>query len=320
MIQHNRAHVFDTRLRHGIGLGIAKVGQAQDRRAGLELLRDFVQRLAPLRPQVRFHRLECSITQVEAHHALNGGTEIDLAHLAAGEANHARVFTGDAIAGRQAARIQFQDKVAAAVRVRHGRTGNVIATMLVGIDQQALGGDHACARQARLARILITVAVLVIKDLTDDITAIEGRVWHHAHGCLGGARCVDAEDIVVDIDLVNVLAFTNAGTDDEQRLQYHRRADRQVDARPAQFATGNGRLGLDAIQRGRTGDILEARRHGIDDVVVIQGTTEIVGRGNGVRHQLATRDILQRRGLGQRDARASDNRIQRDVVIEQLAR
>ena len=136
----------------------------------------------------------------------------------------------------------------------------MITAVLIGGDQQALRGAQAHARQAGLTLVLIAVGVLVVEDLADDVGAIEGRIGHHAHRGRGrgdGPRSV-ANSGIEQVYLVDVLAFADAGANDQDDLDDHRIAGFQCKAIPGELPAVDRGLGLHAIELGGALDVLES--------------------------------------------------------------
>ena len=76
-----------------------------------------------MQPQFTGIRFKYAIGDIDTHHTVNSRAEVETDHLTAGGALNARIFSGQTIAGGQAALVQFEDKIAAAILVGDCRTG-----------------------------------------------------------------------------------------------------------------------------------------------------------------------------------------------------
>ena len=195
----------------------------------------------------------------------------------------------------------------------------MVTAMLVGRSQQSVDCRHTGTGNTRFTFVLVTIAVAINKHLTDHVTAIGHWIRHDAHRCFRDTGRVGGKDIVVHHRLVDVFTFADAATDNQQQLDRYRRTRVQCEAAPTQLATVDRRLGGHVIQLGGTGNVLEARRHRVDDVVVRQGAGKVVVGNNGVRHQVTAHYVYLGSSLRQRNTGTGNDRVQRNVVVEQLA-
>ncbi len=119
---------------------------------------------------------------------------------------------------------------------------------------------------------------------------------------------------------VHELAFADAGADGEQQLELVPVVGRRRSA-PTTRARGPVSVGSrrHAVEPRRALDVAEAGREAVDDRDVGQANVDAVRHRDHVRHELAARDVHERRRLRDRD-RLVEIEIERDVVVEDLAR
>src|SRR5450830_231326 len=145
---------------------------------------------------------------------MHGRAKVQLDHFAACHAHITWVFCGQTIARWQGAFIQLHHEICAMVSIWNIGTSHVEATFRISRYQQATHCDYPHIGYARLTFILITVGILVIKHLADDVGAIKGWIWGHAYGGSGDIR----EQVAIQPgqcpSLVYILTFTHTSTDD----------------------------------------------------------------------------------------------------------
>ena len=112
---------------------------------------------------------------IDAHHTVDGCTEIESDHLSAGGALNAWIFSCQAITVGQAALVQLENKVTAAILVGNRRAGNMKTPMFIGGDDQAAYRHQANSVQAHLALVLPPVQISIVEHFADHISAI--KVW-----------------------------------------------------------------------------------------------------------------------------------------------
>ena len=193
------------------------------------------------------------------------------------------------------------------------------ATLGIAGHQQAIGRGHPHGGDAGLALVLIAVCVAVIENLADDIRAIEGWIGHDADGGCGDVR-QGSPRRSGHKGAVQIVAIADAGADHQQQGVGVLLLGREGLDRPGDHAVGNRRDDLDAIPRGGAVPVLEAGRQLVSDPDADQRHGQAVCGRDGVGHQSAARDRHQGRGLGHlQDARTQD-RVQRDVVVQDRGR
>ena len=127
---------------------------------------------------------------------MDGRAEVETDHLTAGGALNARIFSGQTIAGGQAALVQFEDEIAAAILVGDCRTGNVETPMFVCGGDQTARCYHANTGKAFFPRVLLSVQVAVVEHLADDIGAIKVRIGNDPHGGRRFPGDISTDDVV----------------------------------------------------------------------------------------------------------------------------
>ena len=163
------------------------------------------------------------------------------------------------------------------------------------------------------------VAIGVVEDLAGHVGAIECRIGRDAHGggCFTGDRIARQGDHC--LRAVHVFALCDAGANDEQQFQGARLGARDGETAPAEFVACHRRLSLHAVEKRRALDITESCRHAVHDGHVREHQAGDVVYRDCVWNVLSAGHVEQRCRFGNRE-RTCELRIERDVIVEDLAR
>ena len=200
------------------------------------------------------------------------------------------------------------------------------APLRIRCDQFTTRGDHTHTGQTLLTLVLITVGILVVVHLADQVGAIEQRVGNDTHrrARLIGQRF--ARRIAEPCHhLIDVLAFSYTRANHQQHLQGAHFVRCKYDRRERQHAVIGDRFQRlsDTVSNGnlrRALHVLEARRNDIHQRDIADAAATRVARRNRVGHQLATGDVDLARHLAQVDHREATTRIERYVVVHHVLR